>query len=213
MMRLSPTLLAACLACAPDAPDPEPALRIVTALSLASPCTLDAATPLDRVTLLDIGVDDESANGAVAVLQLAASVGVRVHTAVVDGEERGISFASSQGGAEDVVFVEPITRDAARRLQADAAVRAALVDADARFRVLVRLSIAGTVPPVPPADPDDRFSRTTPAIDVVSPPFELPIDLCAGCLVPQCAADEVLEPVSPDGVCVRGQDEPWRCRR
>src|SRR5687767_3410799 len=116
----------------------------------------------------------------------------------------------------DIAFTAIIPPALATSLSREPAVIAALSSSADRFRVNAHVALDGFVEQPPGAGPardqllsSDRFPAT-PA-DVVEPLapafFPFSIDLCAGCLRPLCAPDEVAAP----GACVPGQDEPGSC--
>jgi hypothetical protein len=205
--------------------------RVIDELKLAPPECLGAvAQPRDDVTLFDIGFDEASANSAAAILRLDLAAADAVDAALIvttaestmrgalDGVPRrlGVSNAAVNEAGQpprDRVFVTLIAREDAVVLQGDADVRATVQSADDRMRVEVDVVLEGFVSGTgPDTNEVDRLPPPGgPHGAVRSPPFTVPVDLCAGCLVPQCAEGETLVPADV-GVCFPGQDEAFACR-
>lgn len=97
---------------------------------------------------------------------------------------------------ESVVITTAITKEDAASLAAEPFIAGGLVNADSRVRVTANIRLEG---------------ETTGNATVRTPPFPFSVDLCRGCLIPQCPAGEIAVPADPDGVCVRGQDDPFVC--
>lgn len=98
---------------------------------------------------------------------------------------------------ESVIFATAVTKEDAAALAAEPFVANGLVNADSRVRIIANIRLEGL---------------TTGNALVRTPTFPFGIDLCRGCLIPQCEDDEVAVPADPEGVCVRGQDQPFICQ-
>jgi hypothetical protein len=109
----------------------------------------------------------------------------------------GVAFnEQTQLLSESVVFTTGIAKEDAAALAAEPFVSAGLVNADSRVRVIVNMRLEGT---------------TTGNALVRTPLFPFGVDLCRGCLIPDCDDDEIAVPINDDGVCVRGQNDPFEC--
>lgn len=100
---------------------------------------------------------------------------------------------------ESVIFATGITKEDAAALAAEPFVSEGLVNADSRVRIIANIRLEGI---------------TTGSATVRTPAFPFAVELCRGCLVPQCDANEELQPdaeLAPEGICVRGQDLPFEC--
>ncbi len=109
----------------------------------------------------------------------------------------GVAFnEQTQLLSESVVFTTGIAKEDAAALAAEPFIADGLVNAESRVRVIVNIRLEGT---------------TTGNAIVRTPLFPFGVDLCRGCLIPDCDDDEIAVPENADGVCVRGQNDPFEC--
>lgn len=217
--------LAVAGACAPDVDDIT--FRVVSSLALAPPtCIADVEVAREDVLLLDLGADAENANSAITVLHYETndeSLTVTTAEITVRGvgngaaQRRGLMGVAVQPEPEvplAVALVTPIARDEAANLQLDDDVTSTLLTPADRLRVDVEVVLEGAASRPVNTNADDRCPPPLADVDgpafVRSEPFRFAIDLCIGCLVPQCADGEMAVPADA-GVCVRGQDYPSVC--
>lgn len=107
----------------------------------------------------------------------------------------GVAFnEQTQLLTESVIFTTAITKEDAAALAAEPFVAGGLVDATSRVRVIANIRLVGT---------------TTGNAEVRTPPFPFAVELCRGCIIPDCGDAEAIP--GPDGFCVRGQDDPFVC--
>jgi hypothetical protein len=122
---------------------------------------------------------------------------VNENTARITGLGGSVFNDQTQLLEPGVVFVTAVTAQDAAVLQGQPFIQDALANGPtARARIIANVRLLG---------------QTSGDSDVVSLPFSFPVDLCQGCLVPQCAAGETLVP-GPDGTCFPGQDFPLVCQ-
>lgn len=109
----------------------------------------------------------------------------------------GVAFnEQTQLLSESVVFTTGISKEDAAALAAEPFISDGLVNADSRVRVILNVRLEGTTS-------GNALVRT--------PLFPFGVDLCRGCLIPQCDDNQIAVPVNADGVCVRGQNDPFEC--
>ena len=110
----------------------------------------------------------------------------------------GVAFnEQTQLLTESVIFTTAITKEDAGALAAEPFISNGLINADSRVRVIANIRLEG---------------QTTGNATVRTPPFPFAVELCRGCLIPQCPAGQIAVPANPDGVCIRGQDDPFECQ-
>ena len=109
----------------------------------------------------------------------------------------GVAFnEQTQLLTESVVFATAITRDDAGALGLEQFISDALIDVNSRVRVIANIRLEG---------------ETTGSATVRTPPFPFAVELCRGCLVPQCPAGQSAVPANGDA-CLRGQNDVFVCR-
>lgn len=202
------TVFAVFTACAP-------AVQINGAVALRGPdCVADAAGPAQQIGLLDLGFDLTTAHSYTAALVVETdaedvtfeAVEVYYSTDADRGDDKQLVNAGTPVGpttarrtsvsatsANDVVFAQLVTEEDALALASEAFVNDGLVNSDSRVRVVAHARLLG---------------QTAAGVDVTSQELPFPIELCRGCILPQCEANEV---VIAEDACFIGQDVPARC--
>lgn len=198
---------------------------IVNALQISLPsCIPSPDVPLEEAPLFDIGGSTATANVLSAafdvvtelqrdgeVIARALSITEARSYVTIDGSGDALTDATphsddsaravgplgaivNEVGAPAFVFASVVPMEDAAALQQEPAIVEALASTGrARVELNVRMVASGE------------------AQTVVSDVFVMPIDLCRGCLVPECAPGESIVPATEDGACMRGVDVPFVC--
>lgn len=193
-----------------------PAVQISGAVAPQAPdCIASADGPAQQEGLLDLGFDPTTAAfsyTAALVVDTDAddvtfeAVEVYYGTDADRDDELQLQNAGtpnspstarrtsvSATSASDVVFAELVSLEDATALSAESFVAERLVNADSRARIVAFARLIGT---------------TAAGLSVSSQELPFPIELCRGCLVPQCTENEVVLPLG----CSLGQDVPAVCQ-
>lgn len=105
------------------------------------------------------------------------------------------------------VVVDAVTREEAIVLQTEPGVVAALRSASDRLPLVAHIQFAGVAVGVIEQPDGNNDTDVSTILEVRSQLFEVPIDLCMGCLVPNCPAGEPLAGIT----CQVGLDHPLEC--
>ena len=210
LLTLTLPLIAAAAACAPSVL----LLGVVTAD--APDCELTTASPAQQLGLLDVGFEDNAPFAYQVGLLFSAtadditfeSVEVYFTTDADRGDQLQLQNAGtpvnentarrltvSGTSANELIQAEVISREDAAALAAEPFVVESLVNANSRVRINAHVRLIGAT------------ASALGSEEIASQELSLPVELCRGCLVPVCAADELLEPSG----CILGQDDPAQC--